>query len=346
MVELIVLEKKPSNSDVWNALARENDNFLQSTFFDEIQSFYQQTSYYFEMFEDGKLTAGVKVYLWESNRLPKVIKIISKSVTILGQILISSEDKQYTIAKKNQIRDRLNVELNNFFTTQRITKINYNCYDVKDIPYFDFSSIGTEQRKTKYNVAMIDLTQDQETLWANVHSKHRNVIRKAEKEGVTVKEENDINLFLDLLSQTYSRQDKDSPNHDFVKHHFGVLFQNNMASIYMAYHQGVPLVGALITHFGTFCDYSFGGSISNSLGAGNLLHWHLINNLKERGYKYYSLGQVALEKDEANLKFSSGISQFKKRFGTLEVSGFSSSFILNKYSHTLWESILKLYQKR
>ncbi len=38
-----------------------------------------------------------------------------------------------------------------------------------------------------YGTYIIDLTQPEETLWSNLHSKHRNVVRNAMKKGVEIR---------------------------------------------------------------------------------------------------------------------------------------------------------------
>ncbi len=55
---------------------------------------------------------------------------------------------------------------------------------------------------------IIDLSKDEDTLWKEVYSKRRNEIRRAEKNGITVKEFRDIDTLeksYNILKEVYQR---------------------------------------------------------------------------------------------------------------------------------------------
>ena len=343
MIKVRITKFKPNNKWEWNSLVSISNSISQHTDFDKVQEYYNEIPYYFEILLNDKLVGGIKVLWWESSLLPNILKPISRRLRVDGQILIK---EMVSISDKQRVVASLYSELNNFCQRYKITKVILDQVNFFNIPDFSIEFKPALELKTIYQIAVVDLDLKVDVLWENLHSKHRNIIRKAEKEGVEVRKSTDISLFLYLLKNTYSNQSKEMPNAEFITRYYQILNKSNSVTIYVAYKDNIPLASAMITHKDNYSDYTFGGTVQNSIGAGNYLHWEIIKEMKMLGYKYYSFGQVAIEKDPLNVKFSSGITSFKKRFGTIEFDASKRILTINKINDLIWNMILKLYNLR
>ena len=181
----------------------------------------------------------------------------------------------------------------------------------------------------------IDLKQAEEMLWAAIHAKHRNVIRRAMREAVDIRYELDLAEFKILLDQTYARGQ--AHNHVSLRH-LERITQNLGDNLLTAgaYYQGALQAGIMVP-FDTCCGYYLHGATAqqNILGSSNLLHWEIIKMLQSWGVHYYDFGGARQTTQDPRLQ---GIFRFKKRFG--------GEFIPCYY----WQKVLnlplyKLYQR-
>ena len=146
---------------------------------------------------------------------------------------------------------------------------------------------------------VVDLSLDEDALFANLHTKHRNVIKKAEKDGVRVScgVEN-RGVCEALIQSTLERQ------------HIGLLSQGMLEGLsrvkhidyWVASFEG-ELQGAAILLWSEnrSAYYMFGGSaVKPHAGAMNLLHWSAMKLMKERGVKYYDFVGARINPDEGS----------------------------------------------
>jgi hypothetical protein len=340
MIDIKITENEPLNKADWDNLAKLNGNIIQTTFFNEVQKFYHQSPIYFQLFENNELIAGYKVFIYESKRLPKFIRAISSSISFPAEPIILPS---LISTRINEIKSEIEKSIKQYCIDKKFTTASYGSYYGQ---FFEPLCIFEPSSKKEFNIAIIDLQKTEDELWADVHSKHRNVIRKAEKENVIIKAVDSLNEFIKLMESTYESQKNKAPNYEFIKKYYAVLKANNAVSIFIAYHNEIPLIGAFVTKLGNTAYYAFGGSTNNSLGAGNLLQWHIMKQLKSENISFYNLGQVAKEDDESNLKFSKGISSFKRRFGVFEKPGISEKYILRPTANWLWNLLVKVLIKK
>lgn len=168
------------------------------------------------------------------------------------------------------------------------------------------------RRLQSFGTYALDLTQSEADLWQGVHGKHRNMIRRAEREGVVVENRLDLTLFHDLLLQTYGRGGK-TPGYSLaylesLQRHLGENLV--MAGAYKA----GELMAGLLVPFGCQRGYYLHGATrpGGTPGASNLLHWQVMRQLRHKGVGVYDLGGARLQTDDPRLR---GIFQFKQRFG-------------------------------
>lgn len=207
-----------------------------------------------------------------------------------------------------------------------------------------FDVYPTKSMRIPFGSHVINLNEDIETLWAKVHTKHRNSIRKAEKNGVVIKAGG-----LELLND-YCRLDKETWHRNGRKG-YGISFFENIlcamkenAILYMAYKDDIPQAGACYYINEQMCYYMYGASADHpESGATNYLHWEVIKSLKEQGIKKYSFVGCRINEDE-NSKYHS-IQRFKERFGGELVTGYMFKVIICPWQYRVFQWLYKLKNK-
>ena len=206
-----------------------------------------------------------------------------------------------------------------------------------------FMDFPTGTKHIPFGSHVIDLRLDEDALWKNVHSKHRNVIKKAEKDGVVIECGRAAKLAEDyhrLDIDTWDRRDGKAVSSD----HWKELLEEmgNDVIIYVAYLDGEPQSGAVFFFNEQMCYYMFGANKTNPhIGSGNLLQWHSILDMKSRGVKAYSFVGCRINEDE-NSKYH-GIQRFKERFGGVLVQGYMFKMVFNPFMRGLFVLGLNIY---
>ena len=205
-----------------------------------------------------------------------------------------------------------------------------------------FMDYPTGSKHIPFGSHVIDLYLDEENLWKNVHSKHRNVIKKAEKDGVVIKCGRTQKLVEDYHSidvDTWKRSNKKAATTNHWKDLLDELGEN--AIIYMAYLDGEPQSGAFFYYNKQMCYYMYGANKNNPYnGSGNLLQWKAILDMKAQGVKKYSFVGCRINEDE-NSKYH-GIQRFKERFGGELVQGYMFKMDFNPLMRKLFNTVVSL----
>lgn len=186
---------------------------------------------------------------------------------------------------------------------------------------------------------VIDLSLETEQLWSNLHSKHRNVIRKAQRDGLTIKKGNSKELlkeYLKLDEETWKRSNSVSNTEQLAKSMLENAPENT--TIYIIYRENIAQGGAIF--FWNTCRsyYIFGASIDKpSAGAMNALHWQAIQDMKANGVREYSFVGCRINED-VDSKIHT-IQRFKERFGGPVRRGFMFKCIFNKSLYRIYCSL-------
>ena len=171
-----------------------------------------------------------------------------------------------------------------------------------------------------YGTFLIDLTQSEETLWNNVHSKHRNVIRNAGKKGVRVVSGLEhVNTAYNLVQETFKRSAMPFMSRDSFKRMVDAL--GEQVRVLVADYQGT-IQGAAVIPFSNFrAYYVYGGTTAEPLtGASNMLQWEAIRYFRNLGVKSYDFCGVRINPEKGSKQ--AGLMMFKERFGPKLIQGF------------------------
>ena len=189
----------------------------------------------------------------------------------------------------------------------------------------------------------IDLTQSEEELFKNLHSKHRNVVRKAQS--------NNLKVFggieylqdcYDLISNTMLRQKQPFMNIEQFKNMYSHL--GNNISFYIIKNGDILEGSAIIAWNEQEAYYLYAGSsIKTSAGAMNLLVWHIMLDMKNRSVKSFDFVGARIEpKNGSKLE---GIQRFKSRFGTTLKVGYLWKIPIRPFKYKLYRFIVWLNYK-
>lgn len=154
--------------------------------------------------------------------------------------------------------------------------------------------------------SILDLSQSEKDLLANMHSKTRYNIRLAQKKGVEVfiATAEDFSSWWDLLQATGTRD-------GFRLHskaYYQAMLKVSGMKLYLARHEQSILAGILVSEFASTATYVHGASSNDGrhLMAPHLLQWQAICDAQAAGYKVYDFYGVDKLKWPGVTKFKDG----------------------------------------
>lgn len=171
-----------------------------------------------------------------------------------------------------------------------------------------------------YGTYIIDLTQDEETLWSGLHSSHRRKVRLALKQGIEIRNSlDDLKTAYELIRDTFKRSNMGFMDYEEFKRYVYSLKDN--VKVLIAYYKNAAQ-GCVVIPFSLYrAYYVYGGSVPKpQTGATNLLHWEAIHLFHEMGVKSYDFVGVRI-KPESGTK-QEGLMHYKQRFGGKLVQGY------------------------
>jgi hypothetical protein len=202
---------------------------------------------------------------------PVIIDSLNKEQKI--EVLINS----LKILQKESERNRI------FQMKIHVPLFYENLLDIYDKICFKLSTI--------LYTPLIDISSTEEYLWSNLHKKHRNAIRSAMRKGVEIVKVDSFAEFSRLkLGHQKVKKYKDTSLSD-LKIIYNTFRRDNMCDLYFSNYEGEYLSGAFIWKYKKTIYYVYGASTEKSWGlqANNLLHWEIIKDAHNNGYKTYNM---------------------------------------------------------
>lgn len=199
-----------------------------------------------------------------------------------------------------------------------------------------FSVVPEGAIYARFGTYVVDLELPVEQLWANVHGKHRNVIKKAQDAGVEISDgPHNLDTCYELIHSTMKRNQKLSVSLGELER-----FKTNLAgnvSFYVAKKDNVAQGGAVIVWSAGHTAYYLHGGTSDSPfgGAMNLLHWKAMNDMKTRGVRQYDFVGARVNPQPGS-KLET-IQRFKVRFGATMREGYLWKYPLKPLRYTAYQ---------
>ena len=191
-----------------------------------------------------------------------------------------------------------------------------------------------------YGVGLFTLPASAQDLEAAIHSKSRNLVRKARKAGVEVAPEPGVETLLPLLNASFRRSGLEPRDAEYVRR----SFESQACEVLVARLKGIPIAALMWHPFGTLGRYMFHGRTDgDTAGASNLLLLEMFRRGIEKGVRLFHAGDVALdrEKDEKLLS----ITHFKERMGFRVVPTYEASIVLRPIGKALRDSALGAWRR-
>jgi hypothetical protein len=181
---------------------------------------------------------------------------------------------------------------------------------------------------------ILNLTKDLDTIWKeDIHSKRRNMIRKAKKNEIKIQEldlKEDIDSFYEVYQKAcYKNNLNVLPRQFFLDLNDSAI--NINFSILSAYKENNQLSNVAIAYDKSYSFYWLGNNNTHipNLGQNELLQWEAIKKIKTTGCKYYDLCFIEKERLPHIYKFKKGFAKQEQNI-SLIVEKSSPYKLINK----------------
>jgi lipid II:glycine glycyltransferase (peptidoglycan interpeptide bridge formation enzyme) len=172
----------------------------------------------------------------------------------------------------------------------------------------------------------LDLQPSEEELLRTMRKTTRNLVRRAERDGVRVTmgaDTEDIKHFYRLHEETVQKHQFVPFSYEYIASEIEEFTQEGNVAVFLGWYQGAPIVGAVIIFYGNSAFYHHGASslAHPKVPAAYLVQWAAIREAKRRGKKFYNFwgiapGRGTSDKGQETSKHPwAGLTLFKMGFG-------------------------------
>jgi lipid II:glycine glycyltransferase (peptidoglycan interpeptide bridge formation enzyme) len=154
--------------------------------------------------------------------------------------------------------------------------------------------VKTPNLQPNDSTALLDITPEENQLLRNLHSRGRNAVRRAIREGVEVHnvdptEENFQAMYALMTTTVEAKSQVRVREYDYYQQFWTNFIKRGQGRLMFVYENGVPSVGAFVINYGRKGTYKDGGSLQkrSQYGDSHLVQWTAINQLKELGCTEY-----------------------------------------------------------
>ena len=163
---------------------------------------------------------------------------------------------------------------------------------------------------------LLDLANGEEALMLGMSKTTRNLIRRAQKDGVritTSTTREDVAKFLHLHGYTKDRHQFTPYPDELFYAQVKMFAPDDQTVVFCAYHGETLIASSIVMYYGSMASYHHGASIPSKIPAAYALQWAAIREAKRRGCRTYNFWGVTDLSDTKHPFY--GISLFKTRFG-------------------------------
>lgn len=290
-----VMEVDPISDPIWRRLIFRRDSLIFHTpaWLKVVAATYQMQIRAFVLCDGGEPTAGVA---FGHVRDPFGERMVALPFSDFGDPILS-RDEDWQLLRDALLAEHLPLKL----------RVLHQCAPLHDV------EIPTVDRARWHG---IDLSLGADTLWGHLHSSARRAIRRAEKQGVTVRfsaDSRDLETFYNLhVGIRKGKYRLVAQPRCFFQHIWEELISQGDGFIAVAERAGVPLATTLFLQWGETLTYKFNASSANSLPyrPNDLIIWHAIQWGVKNGYTKFDFGLSDWDQE--------GLVNYKRKYATEE----------------------------
>lgn len=288
-----------------------------------LQDIYFTPSYYslYQNYDDGE----AQCFVFEKEGNVALYPFLKNSITPLGYDL----DKEYYDIQGSYGYNGLIASTDNAeFIAEFWREFDAWCQE-NDIvaefmrfhPLLNNQKLASPKMKTFFSrhTVALDLSLSLDEIWTQqFSSKNRNMIRKAEKEGVTIVESDDYETFRKLYDGTMTNLNAED-YYFFPQSYYDeykASFKDN-SILCFAMLDGKAIAGSMFMFSQDYAHYHLSARDReySKYAANNLILWHGIQKAKERGCKWFHFGGGTTgEEADSLLLFKQNFSKTKTEF--------------------------------
>ena len=283
-MEIKIIEDK----ETWEKfLEGKEKTFLQSWNWGEFQKKLGEEIFRLSFFEENKLLALSLVIRIRAKRgnfflIPHGPILRENNFPLKEKVL-----KSITLYLKNLSRERVNfLRIAPIFERNKENKRVFKELGYREAPLHIHPEITW----------LIDISKPEDEIFANFRKVHRNLIRRAQKEGVSIEKSDsfqEVEKFNKIYQETAHRQKFVPFSEDYLKKEFESFNRDKQILIFTAKYQDQILSSAFIIFYDQTVYYHQGASIHSKIPAPYLLQWAVIKEAKKRGCQRYNMWGVA-----------------------------------------------------
>jgi lipid II:glycine glycyltransferase (peptidoglycan interpeptide bridge formation enzyme) len=154
--------------------------------------------------------------------------------------------------------------------------------------------VKTHNLQPNDSTALLDIAPEENQLLRNLHSRGRNAVRRAIREGVEVHnaeptEENFRAMYGLMTTTVEAKSQVRVREYEYYQKFWTNFIDRGQGRLLFVYEDGVPSVGAFVINYGRKGTYKDGGSLQkrSQYGDSHLVQWTAINQVKELGCTEY-----------------------------------------------------------
>lgn len=287
--------------------------------------------FYGQAYEKNVILRGqCMMYLWDDAR---ILCVRIRKQLFFKVAILDSEPFVYVSGVNNDERSFLNEVI--------ISLKEQGIQWVMTTNTSRFQTYPNGAKTIKSGNHIINLNNSYEQLWANMHSKHRNAVKRGEKAGMELIEGGAelIDEYTPLANLTYARSGEKASSVEYYKAIFNGI--ENQSFIMLLKKDGELQAGGMFLYNKKTAYYLHGASVGRpEPGSTNYLLWKAIEKVKEKGTKEFSFVGYHVNAEEGSKL--DGIQKFKERFGGPLEYCYSFKCILNPFVYKMFCLLMRL----
>lgn len=266
-----------------------------------------------------------QLMLWETGYTNKSFFVwVYKETELLSYVLVEKRDIGWwqtgffciggPVIEDENSTSLLSKTLQELSLQEKVTSIQIEPLSLSILPDFKTDSYKDFIEK---HTALIDLTQNNESILARMKPKGRYNIRVAEKSNVEVEQvsynEENLDVFYSLLGETLERDGFAANSREYFRTFLQYLETYNLGGIFFATREGEVIAGGIFIFYKKTALYYYGASSSDNTKrkymASYLLQWKALEEAKKRGCEIFDFLGIS-SPDELNSHLA-GVTDFK-----------------------------------